>query len=133
MNKRLRLIRDETGLSRAGFGKILGVSGDVINNLERGRVEIKEPMVKLICSEFSISESWLRTGTGEMFAGPSSSMLDRLAKEYQLDKFEQRLLSSFLELSPPRRKMVLDYIKHTVDLLNSGFLAALESGEPAEQ
>lgn len=65
MNERIRLLREKMGLSRSTFDKILGVSGDVINNLERGRVEIKEPMIKLICSEFSINEEWLRTGSGD--------------------------------------------------------------------
>ena len=67
MNERLRLLREEIGISRARFGQRIGVSGDVINNLERGRVEIKEYILKLICSEFNVNESWLRDGTGEMF------------------------------------------------------------------
>ena len=67
MNERLRLLREEIGISRAVFGQRIGVSGDVINNLERCRVEIKEHILKLICSEFNVNESWLRDGTGEMF------------------------------------------------------------------
>ena len=67
MHERLRLFREEIGISRAIFGQRIGVSGDVINNLERGRVEIKEYILKLICSEFNVNESWLRDGTGEMF------------------------------------------------------------------
>lgn len=67
MNERLRLLREKIGISRAVFGQRIGVSGDVINNLERGRVEIKEYILKLICSEFNVNEEWLRHGTGEMF------------------------------------------------------------------
>lgn len=66
MNERLRLIRENLKLSRAAFGGELGVSGDVINNLERGRVDVKEPMIKLICSIYNVNEAWLRTGEGEM-------------------------------------------------------------------
>lgn len=67
MNERIRSVREHYGLSRAAFGEKLGVSGDVINNLERGRVDVKESMVKLICSAYPVNESWLRTGEGEMF------------------------------------------------------------------
>lgn len=67
MNERLKALREHEGLSRAAFGERLGVSGDVINNFERGRVEIKEPFIKLICVEFNINEDWFRTGEGEMF------------------------------------------------------------------
>ena len=73
MNERIRMVREEFHLSRAAFGKDLGVSGDVINNLERGRVEAKEPIIKLICSVYSVQEGWLRTGEGEMFAPKNRS------------------------------------------------------------
>lgn len=66
MNERIKEIRESLHLSRAEFGKILGVSGDVINNLERGRVEITDERIKLICSIMQINEKWLRTGEGDM-------------------------------------------------------------------
>lgn len=65
MNKRIKFLREEMGMSRAAFGDRLGISGDMVNNMERGRVEIREDRIKLICSTFSINEEWLRTGTGE--------------------------------------------------------------------
>lgn len=67
MNERLKAIRENLKMSRAEFGEKLGISGDVVNNLERGRVEIKEDRIKLICSIFAINEKWLRTGEGEMY------------------------------------------------------------------
>ncbi len=67
MNERIREIRQNFKMSRTDFGNALGVSGDVINNLERGRIEIKNERIKLICSTFGINETWLRTGEGEMF------------------------------------------------------------------
>ena len=48
MNERILLLRKSLGLSRASFGEKLGVSGDVINNLERGRVTPKDYTNKLI-------------------------------------------------------------------------------------
>ena len=55
MNERIRLLREDKALSRAAFGEKLGVSGDVINNLERGRVEPKDHIIKLICAHRSRS------------------------------------------------------------------------------
>ena len=65
MNERIRLLREDKALSRAAFGEKLGVSGDVINNLERGRVEPKDHIIKLICAEYSVNEKWLLYKTGE--------------------------------------------------------------------
>lgn len=104
MNERLRKIRERLTLSRSAFGERLGVSGDVINNLERGRVEIKEPMVKLICSVYSIDEHWLRTGEGEMFIQRSrddelSAFVNELLSEETQD-FRRRLVTALSRLRP---------------------------------
>jgi len=52
------------------FGERLGVSRDVIGNIEYNRLakpEQKEPLLKLICREFGVNEMWLRYGEGKMF------------------------------------------------------------------
>lgn len=67
MNERIKKLREHLGMSRAVFGAQLGISGDVVNNLERGRVEAKDDRIKLICSVFGVNEEWLRTGNGEMY------------------------------------------------------------------
>ena len=67
LNERIALLRKDKGMTRASFGEQIGVSGDVINNLERGRVEIKDHMILLICKAFDVNETWLRTGEGDMY------------------------------------------------------------------
>lgn len=126
MNERLYQLRKETGLSRAAFGAKIGVSGDVINNLERGRVDIKDSTIKLICAVFSVDETWFRTGKGEMLIGTSDALLDQLSREYNLDEYCQRLLFSFLNLSPEKRKIVLDYVKQTIAVFNSGIFSDIQ-------
>lgn len=66
MKDRIRQLRENLNMSRAAFGEKLGISGDVVNNMERGRIEIKEDRIKLICSIFDVNEAWLRTGEGDM-------------------------------------------------------------------
>lgn len=70
MNSRVREVREHFGLSQAQFGERLGVSRDVISNIEYNRLKNpkqKEPIIKLICSTFGVNEIWLRSGEGEMF------------------------------------------------------------------
>ena len=95
MNERIRQIREELGLSRKEFGDKLGISQDVVNNLERGRIEIKDDRIKLICSMFNISENWLRTGEGNKI------------QEY-LDEFT--LISASIDKNDPKaRQAIIDY------------------------
>lgn len=103
MYKRIEEIRKYHKLSRAGFGERLGVSGDVINNLERGRVEIKEHILKLICMEYGVNEDWLRYGEGEMLRPISrddeiSNFTATLLKE-ESDSFKNRLVATLAKMT----------------------------------
>ena len=56
-------------LSQAAFGEKLGVSRDVIKNIELNalaRPEQKLSLIKLICKEFSVNEDWILNGTEPM-------------------------------------------------------------------
>lgn len=111
MNERIRYIRETLNLSRASFGQRLGVSGDVINNLERGRVEIKEPMVKLICTVFNVREEWLRTGEGEMYNQGELFSLDRFVAERGATELELAIVKAYFELDPSIRQAVLEHFR----------------------
>ena len=70
MNNRIREVREHFKLTQTEFGERLGVSRDVIGNIEYNRLKNpkqKEPIIKLICSTFCVNEIWLRSGEGEMF------------------------------------------------------------------
>ena len=83
--ERVRLLRKDTlKMSMEAFGKRLGVSRDVINNIEHNRLakpDQKLSLYKLICSEFNISEEWLLNGTDDMYASNEaeySALIDRV-------------------------------------------------------
>lgn len=67
MNERFVEIRKHFKLTQDEFGKRLGTSRNAIANIEYGRVEPSQMVVKLACKEFGVDEIWLRTGIGEMF------------------------------------------------------------------
>lgn len=117
MNERIKQIRSSLNLTRAEFGKRLGVSGDVINNLERGRVEAKEPILKLICKEFGVSYDWLVHGIGEM------SDSDELEAQEIVDsvmtgdnEFTKKVLVAFAKMSEDKWRL----IKEIIDEIESG-------------
>lgn len=70
IGKRIEILRKDLELSRRAFGEKLGVSENVIVNIEYDRLKRpnqKDSLYKLICKEFDVNEKWLRTGEGEMF------------------------------------------------------------------
>ena len=108
MNNRIKEIRESQKLSRVAFGKRLGVSGDVINNLERGRVEPKDPIIKLICSEYSVNESWLRTGSGSMYIEPDTFSLDDFVKQHNATEIDLQIVKTYFELPPDVRELLIE-------------------------
>ena len=71
MNDRIKQLRLTLGLSQEEFGNRLGMGRGAITNIELKKVEPKPLLVSLICREFRVSETWLRTGDGEMFVQPT--------------------------------------------------------------
>jgi len=67
LNERIKKLRQSLGLSQDEFGRRLGVTRGAVTNIELNKVEPKPLFVDLICREFNVSETWLRTGEGEMF------------------------------------------------------------------
>ena len=68
MKERLFHLRKAVlNLSRAKFGEPIGMSDSEIKNIETGLTQLKDSKISLICKEYNVNETWLRTGTGDMF------------------------------------------------------------------
>lgn len=100
---RIKEVRKANKLSQADFGKSLGVSRDIIANLETGRVEPTELIKKSISNEFGISLEWLESGEGKMMQDFSR---DTEIAEYvgrtlttTEDTFQKRLIAALSKLS----------------------------------
>lgn len=64
---RIKYIRKSNNLTLEKFGERLGVGKSAISNIENGIRGITDQMVRSICREFNVNESWLRTGEGEPY------------------------------------------------------------------
>lgn len=109
IHERIREIRTGEGLSQTKFGEKIGVSRDVINNLELGRVEVKDYMKKLICSEFRIAENWLETGEGaKTIPLTRDDAFLQIITEIQVseDDFIKRFLQAYWNLEEPEKAAV---------------------------
>lgn len=71
MNNRIKELRKTLNLNQDAFGEKLGVTNTAISKWEKGERAIPESAIMLIVSKFGCSETWLRTGAGEMFAARS--------------------------------------------------------------
>jgi transcriptional regulator with XRE-family HTH domain len=116
-NGRIAAIREHLGLNQSKFAQKLGVTSQLINQIEAGKVRLTEANIRLICFTFKVNEEWLREGMGDM-----------MDEEAALSDYERRLLGFFRELSPSAQDMV---IKHAENLLAYSKELKGEKGEDA--
>lgn len=67
INERIKQIRKSLKLSQPDFGKRLGVSRDVIANIDRDAVEPKTVFLEHLCQVYKVNPDWLLHGEGAMF------------------------------------------------------------------
>lgn len=67
MKDRIKKLRDALGINQTEFGQRIGAKQTTIASYETGRREPINSVIKSICREFHVNETWLRTGEGEMF------------------------------------------------------------------
>ena len=106
MYERIKLLRTEQlHMTQTEFGEALGVKRDVINNIANNRLknpEKQEPIYRLMCEKFNVSEEWLRTGEGEMFVPlTKNQLITEFAADLVMEDntFKKRLFEALAKLN----------------------------------
>lgn len=112
---RFKKIRDFYKLNQVDFGKKLGVSRDVISNIEQGRVEPKDLIINHVCDIYSVNKEWLLYGTGKMTTDTETTVLNSLQKEFDLDSDDMFIIKNYMQLSKFQRKNFVALLKAIVN------------------
>ena len=67
MNDRIKKLRRELELTQQEFANKIGIKRNTIATYESGRNDPIDAVISLVCREFNVNETWLRTGEGNMF------------------------------------------------------------------
>ena len=116
---RIKELRKAKGLTQFEFADRLKVSRSNIASYETGKNELSSAVISLICRTFSVSETWLRTGEGEMFSDTAREeqiaafMGDVLAAESE--DFRKRFVSMLSSLSVDEWKFIEEKAKELVE------------------
>lgn len=122
IGERIRYFRkDVKKLTQEEFSKRINVGRANVASIEKNRVAVTDRVVCDICNAFSLSENWLRTGQGEMYAETETTLFSAFAKQYDLSKAEQKAARYLLQLSSAERQQILKCV--------SGLAAAIASAE----
>ena len=104
MNERLKQVRKALGLNQTEFGDKIGLKQSSVAAYETGRRIPIDAVIRSICKTWSVNETWLRTGEGEMFdTSKSDDLLTQLAERYDLDYVGQEILRTYLQMDNASR------------------------------
>lgn len=71
IGKRFAQIVEKSGLSQEQVAAKLNLTQSYISRLASGNKKPSDRTIFDICREFGVSEEWLRSGSGDMYASPS--------------------------------------------------------------
>ena len=114
MNSRFKELRKELHLSQEEFGKLLGLSKSGVSDIESGRRNVTEQHIIMLKNykDKPISESWLRTGEGEMFLPRDrESEIAKLTVQLlteKSDSFKNRLITALAKLTEEQWELLAE-------------------------
>jgi transcriptional regulator with XRE-family HTH domain len=84
INERLKQIRQALQLTQVQFCKGIFLTNGHYASIELGNRRVNERIIKLVTTIYGVSETFLRTGTGDMFDNDAADpRLDRLIRIFQ--------------------------------------------------
>ena len=106
VNERIKEIRHILKKSQREFSQAVFVSNGYLSEIETGHKEVKERLIHLISSTFSVNKQWLLTGKGRMFNSTPEEKMERMT-------------NLFNELYPEYQDFLLRQIDELIILQNS--------------
>ena len=104
MQNRIKELRNSLGLNQTEFSKKLGIAPNTISSYESGARIPSDAIIKSICREFGVNETWLRTGAGDMFRTVSREQaLGEGIRKILVDRpesFQTALITTLLKFDP---------------------------------
>ena len=113
INERIAEVVKASGLTKTAFARKIHIAQPSLSQMCSGRSGASDQTISTICREFCVSETWLRTGEGEM-----RLKLDReeeltaiFAQIAASDDAKARLVKAFAMLPDEAYPKLEEYIK----------------------
>lgn len=130
-NNRLKIIRDQLGLTQEALGKMLGLNRLNITNLESGKVKISTLHALAIEHVLNVNKEWLLYGKGNPFidrpetpaetAEITRAGVERqdLIKRFRKPEIAKEINEDLIELEELDDPLYIDVAKHIKSSVNA--------------
>lgn len=110
IGERVRTIRKENKLTQVELGKVIGISGSGVSQIETDMSQPTEAAIRLICSTYNINYIWLTEGRGDMLMPMGT---DELVEKYMQkeSEFAKSIMKAFAKLPDEEWERLRDLIE----------------------
>ena len=110
---RIKYVRKEIlkNKSQKDFGHMIGLKANSVSCIETGTNNPTEQTIKAICREFSINETWLRTGEGNSEKDKDIDFGNICADIGINDSKAREAIEKYYELSPEDKELWWKFIE----------------------
>lgn len=112
---RIDRVIKELGIKKFQFADRIGVHQTYVSQIASDKKVPSDRVIRDICAAFpEISESWLRTGEGDMFLPKpedDQALVSRLVEAYDGSPVLRALLTTYMQLDEPRRAVFEDFVE----------------------
>lgn len=107
INERIKYFRKQVKkMTQEDFSKEILLSRSNLAGIETGIVNVTDRVISTICGKFNLSESWLRTGIGNMYVETEADFVNSLADRYNMTAEQRRLMKIFLSMDEEKRDRI---------------------------
>ena len=118
IGERIKILRKELDKTQQAFANAIGLKRNTIANYEIDQIQPSDRTIADICREFNVSETWLRTGEGEMFLdlGEDEELVQVLAAiQVSDDDMIKDLLISYWHLDEKEKAAIRKLIDGMIE------------------
>lgn len=118
LGERIKIVRNNEKLSQELFAVRLSVTRNIIAKYETNLVEPTEIFIKYLCSEFGVSEHWIKTGEGDMYVPTSKDHFyaENIGELLMTDnEIIKEIVTKFSELDDDYLKMLNQLIDNMLE------------------
>lgn len=131
LGERIKKIRKDKDLTQQEFCEKIGLKRNSISLVESGKRNISDQAIKSICREFNVSETWLRTGEGEMFDLREKGVIDRLCTELHASELDAEIIRAYFRIDPKIRESFMRQLIQEVQSKSIALAVKAETTTPA--
>ena len=106
-------------LTQDDFASKINMSRSNLGSIEIGRINVTDRVIKDICKEYNVNESWLRNGEGDIFNKEKENKISELLNQYDLGIYGKKILEIYLSLDISQKKVINDFLKKFVNEFQS--------------